>query len=732
MYTRLTSLQSSYVLRVLQLQYLRRLPDPLGPSTLTFPPSFSPYLESSDLSNPAVWPELDLVRAPKPVGSERIPGVGGLKYSETIVGKNGGFSAGMRVRGRRRTFKSRQNRAGSLRHDEAPKMLNPVNEHEEVPEGAEADAEDQAASSDDNEDAESRALKLNAPKVTIQSPQRSPTTPTSGDPTTIQAKNPRRNTLQSISERFKSVEDLVNPEESDPEQDAVPQDQLSRRSRPVTLLHTPEYSHDKELSDALLWQEDRDRYQNRSGITNDLDSPSLTSPIVPGPSSPTEGSATEDVEPSTADTQQSRLGAMLAQSQVDPSSFSYSGLGNDSASTSYNIANSSASIMEGASSAALQSRRAGRLRRGPSEPELARFKDTPPPTQNPEPQKQQQSSKPILPLDLQQAPPPPPPMVGLQPGQRRERRRVNVSGKIALAAHPPPPPPPQAQVQEPIPSNVPTSSQAPDPRTGVAEAVGSGQLGKITSSPSRLRSRAGTDPPPSALASASKTEALYARRQASSDAPQPTASTLGRPIGPREPSNQQAKSGPNTDRTSPLKPLALLSPKPVEDRHSLSSRATSSPAPLKFEKTPIAPPNAVKEPKSNLSAILTAQESSATCVNPFNAFYGAVLTRPGDSSGLSLKLFFSYAGGTSAKFSVKKDATAEEVIGCALFKYWELDLKPTLLSDAEKEAWDGESLSGKLDPASWNLHIVEDEDTGEVDDDFPGKSPRSFCRGGKC
>jgi len=39
---------------------------------------------------------------------------------------------------------------------------------------------------------------------------------------------------------------------------------------------------------------------------------------------------------------------------------------------------------------------------------------------------------------------------------------------------------------------------------------------------------------------------------------------------------------------------------------------------------------------------------------------------------------------------------------------------------SEKEIWDGEEYIGRCSPAAWSLRIVEDDETGEVDDDFPG------------
>lgn len=67
--------------------------------------------------------------------------------------------------------------------------------------------------------------------------------------------------------------------------------------------------------------------------------------------------------------------------------------------------------------------------------------------------------------------------------------------------------------------------------------------------------------------------------------------------------------------------------------------------------------------------------------------------------------------------NVRKDATVEEVIGFALWNYWEEGWLPKL----------DDGLGGDEDPkratrisaVGWILRIAEDD--GEVDDDFPRK-----------
>lgn len=67
--------------------------------------------------------------------------------------------------------------------------------------------------------------------------------------------------------------------------------------------------------------------------------------------------------------------------------------------------------------------------------------------------------------------------------------------------------------------------------------------------------------------------------------------------------------------------------------------------------------------------------------------------------------------------NVRRDATVEEVIGFALWNYWEEGWLPKLdegLSGEDDPKW-----GTKLSAVGWILRIAEDD--GEVDDDFPRK-----------
>jgi target of rapamycin complex 2 subunit MAPKAP1 len=80
-------------------------------------------------------------------------------------------------------------------------------------------------------------------------------------------------------------------------------------------------------------------------------------------------------------------------------------------------------------------------------------------------------------------------------------------------------------------------------------------------------------------------------------------------------------------------------------------------------------------------------------------------------------VFFPFArepAGEPMRLSVRKDATVEEVLGFALWSYWEAGWLPRL--DEE----DLNVLEESLSAVGWVMKIAEDD--GEVDEDFPRKS----------
>jgi hypothetical protein len=71
--------------------------------------------------------------------------------------------------------------------------------------------------------------------------------------------------------------------------------------------------------------------------------------------------------------------------------------------------------------------------------------------------------------------------------------------------------------------------------------------------------------------------------------------------------------------------------------------------------------------------------------------------------------------GKAMDLSVRKDATMEEVIGFALWSYWEEGWLPKL--DEGLNGEDDPKWAIKLSAVGWIMRIAEDD--GEVDDEFP-------------
>lgn len=81
---------------------------------------------------------------------------------------------------------------------------------------------------------------------------------------------------------------------------------------------------------------------------------------------------------------------------------------------------------------------------------------------------------------------------------------------------------------------------------------------------------------------------------------------------------------------------------------------------------------------------------------------------------MNVRVFFPHARqpvGRAMDLNVRKDASVEEVVGFALWSYWEEGWLPKL----------DENVSGEEDPklsaVGWIMRIAESD--GEVDEDFP-------------
>ncbi|KAF8442403.1 stress-activated map kinase interacting protein 1-domain-containing protein [Boletus edulis BED1] len=115
---------------------------------------------------------------------------------------------------------------------------------------------------------------------------------------------------------------------------------------------------------------------------------------------------------------------------------------------------------------------------------------------------------------------------------------------------------------------------------------------------------------------------------------------------------------------------------------------------------------------SKVSALSTMLASTGGSANPFNELYGAISGR-GESASMDVKVFFPHAREPKGKvmtLNVRRDATIEEVIGFAMWSYWEEGWLPKLIESVSEN-------DPKLSGIGWIMRIAEDD--GEVDEDFP-------------
>ncbi|KAH9941294.1 stress-activated map kinase interacting protein 1-domain-containing protein [Epithele typhae] len=142
------------------------------------------------------------------------------------------------------------------------------------------------------------------------------------------------------------------------------------------------------------------------------------------------------------------------------------------------------------------------------------------------------------------------------------------------------------------------------------------------------------------------------------------------------------------------------------------SATANTPAGM-FERRPVPPARAGV---SALTAML-ASTSSSSSSNPFTELYSAISGRP-ETDSMIVRVFFPMARkpkDQALELSVKKDATVEEVLGYALWTYWEESWLPQIdegLSGEEDPKWDI-----RCSASGWILRIAEED--GEVDEDWP-------------
>ncbi|KAH7911172.1 stress-activated map kinase interacting protein 1-domain-containing protein [Hygrophoropsis aurantiaca] len=156
---------------------------------------------------------------------------------------------------------------------------------------------------------------------------------------------------------------------------------------------------------------------------------------------------------------------------------------------------------------------------------------------------------------------------------------------------------------------------------------------------------------------------------------------------------QKAEPAPRRTDTRPRAPTLL-------------QNVTSPQSEMTFMRRPVGPTH------PQVSALTAVLASSGSSSNPFSENYGAISGR-GETAAMDVKIFFPHArkpSGDVLALNVRKDATVEEVIGFALWNYWEEGWLPKLDENAVKD-------DPKLTAVGWIMRIAEDD--GELDDDFP-------------
>jgi hypothetical protein len=163
--------------------------------------------------------------------------------------------------------------------------------------------------------------------------------------------------------------------------------------------------------------------------------------------------------------------------------------------------------------------------------------------------------------------------------------------------------------------------------------------------------------------------------------------------------------------------------------NSAATHATHAPAPAAeedlFARQKVPPLQVLRAgARSALSSMMAASNTT----NPFSDLYSAISGRGvSPTASMTATVFFPFARepvGKPMALSVRRDATVEEVLGFALWSYWEAGWLPRLDEDPN-------TPEERLSALGWVMKIAEDD--GEVDEDFPSKSPiRHFSAQGRC
>jgi target of rapamycin complex 2 subunit MAPKAP1 len=165
---------------------------------------------------------------------------------------------------------------------------------------------------------------------------------------------------------------------------------------------------------------------------------------------------------------------------------------------------------------------------------------------------------------------------------------------------------------------------------------------------------------------------------------------------------------PRTDSTAVPHVHRKLEVRPRGSSLLANASPVPTPVEISFSRQKVTPAHAQK------SALTAVMASSGRSTNPFAELYAAISGRA-ETASMNVQVFFPHAlqpPGNAMDLNVRKDATVEEVIGFALWSYWEEGWLPKL---DEGQNWEDDPQSA----VGWIMRIAESD--GEVDEDFPGE-----------
>ncbi|KAF8321089.1 stress-activated map kinase interacting protein 1-domain-containing protein [Cantharellus anzutake] len=197
------------------------------------------------------------------------------------------------------------------------------------------------------------------------------------------------------------------------------------------------------------------------------------------------------------------------------------------------------------------------------------------------------------------------------------------------------------------------------------------------------------------------------------------------------PVSRSTSHGGTPRHLTPKISIPTFRKKSLPPRMVPSSNTSNSPASASSKQPQVI--SALSQKLASLSA--GGNNATGKEDNPFTHFYAAIAgrgsgtgtTTNSNSNSYQMEIYYHVVSPktgnaesckyrrTPKSLKVRMDACVEEVIGFALWSYWEEGCEPRLDEGAKK--WDEEERKVKSSASAWCLRIVEDD--GDVDDDFP-------------